>query len=140
MLLGFLLVLALTCGPRYSEGARGRLLSSNENDRRGLSVQASVGPSVAGNVDSGDSWAHLRVRDGAPVQRQLQQQEQRDEKLINDEQLQAAEQVRVEVEKQRMLAAIGEWKPQENVGKQWRRNLHKRSWRKKSKKQQQLAK
>ncbi|CAI5521176.1 unnamed protein product [Closterium sp. Naga37s-1] len=33
MLLGFLLVLAMSCGPRGSEGARGRLLPSNENDR-----------------------------------------------------------------------------------------------------------
>ncbi|CAI5521177.1 unnamed protein product [Closterium sp. Naga37s-1] len=145
MLLGFLLVLAMSCGPRGSEGARGRLLPSNENDRQwppgsglksavslqairrcslvplnfsrifpltgGLSVQASIRPSVSENDDSGDSWAHLRVRDVAPVQRKLQQQEeQRNEK---QQQLQAAESVGTPVEKQRMLTAVEEWKHQE---------------------------
>ncbi|CAI5466983.1 unnamed protein product [Closterium sp. Yama58-4] len=76
MILGFLLVLVLSYGPRDSEGAaiRGRLLTDHsDHDLRGVAHQSSLEQSIPTPGDSGDSEIPFLVGD-APLQRKLQQQ------------------------------------------------------------------
>ncbi|GJP35037.1 hypothetical protein CLOM_g9527 [Closterium sp. NIES-68] len=75
MLLGYLLILALSCGARDSEGAQGRRLPAKSVDNDRVLEQASIGHFIPAS-DSPEDLQTISLFRNAHSQRKLQQQQQ----------------------------------------------------------------